>query len=158
LATKLYDEIADKIRGGTYYQLENEKTINAENFLEIPTLKRMDLQMQFTLNSGQLNLSFEDKKIDILIKNTNDEKSIEVKSNTFLVSKMTLNDDDFQKINDIRIIAEENIIEIFLNDKTTVQARVGLKLGTDKLKITADKEAKINKLMGFRLKYREEVK
>ena len=158
LATKLYDEIAGKIRGGTYYQQEGEKTVSSESYIEIPTLKRMDLQMQFVLKSGQLKLSLQDKKVDIVIKNTEDERSIEVKSNTFFVSKMSLNEDDLREVNDIRIIAEDDIMEIFLNDTSTVQARLGLKLGADRLRITTDSKAVIKKLMGFRLKYREEIK
>lgn len=158
LGTKMFDGISDLIRGEQTYSLERQATVEAGATFEAPTPKRMDMSMSFRLDGERMKLVFYDKKVEIIIHNEGDRPHIEIRSNTFTTSRLELRAGALDGDNTLRLVAEGNMLELFLNDAYTVHSRIGVNLGEDTLVISAEGKAQLTQLDTYRLKFMEEIR
>lgn len=158
LAARLDENIAGKIRGNSYFKLDNPFDVTPAHSFENDISKRFDIQLEFTLEDGVMEVTSNKGAYRIVFNNTLTSTSVEVYSGNVRCFLMDLRIDELSDKNDVRIIGESKNLEIFLNDKYALTARIDKALEDgDKMIVTSNSKATIHQLLMSKLRFLEEI-
>lgn len=158
LGTKIYDGISDLIRGEQAYKLDSPVQVTSAKDYKFPSEKRMDLELAFSMTGDEFKLQLVDKKVEVILRNNGADSAIEIKSNSFTTSTLKISADALSNDNRLRVIAEGNVIEVFLNDAYTVHSRIGLNLGKDTVRLSTTGSVDLKQAAVYKLKFFEDLK
>jgi sucrose-6-phosphate hydrolase SacC (GH32 family) len=158
LATRLAKTVGEKIRGKQLATLAPQSIKEGSEVVFEGDYTRADIEAKFKLNKSTASISIGEIKIQINAENSfigvnKDENDPTQYFATYRLADGALNGDI-----SVRIIAEEDMIEVFVNDKYALCARVSDFFKSNKIKIIATKgDLNIQDSFVYHLKFIEEL-
>ena len=157
LGARMDGETLELIRGERYFELENPADAGPDSSIALTAAKRCILEVDFVLEGEALTLNYSDKKLKIEIVKNPGESAARVIFNHMTLSEIELDEEQLEGRGTIRIISEADMMEIYINDRYYMPARIGAKLGEEQVSVESDK-ATIYRVEAFHLKTIQEVR
>jgi sucrose-6-phosphate hydrolase SacC (GH32 family) len=158
LATRLDETVGQKIRGRELAKI-TETTLQSGSTTALEgVFSRVDLAATVQLNSSAASFALGDVKVQINAKNnvisvTKDENDPMQYFATYRVPEGSLNGD----VN-VRIIAEDDMIEVFVNDRYSLCARINENMQNKSIQVIAsDGSVTVKNAVAYKLKFLEEI-
>ncbi|MGF7144871.1 hypothetical protein HNQ56_003304 [Anaerotaenia torta] len=155
LGARMAQDTTELIRGERYFTLEEGVDLTAENSFEFTAEKRSDLQIDFRMEES-FSIEFTDKKVAVNITQKEGKKIAAVTFNHLILSEIEIDAQDLLEENTIRILTEADMLEIYINDKYYLPARIGVMMGKERVIVRSNK-AGVTKADAFYLKTRSEL-
>ena len=156
LGARMAKDITELLRGAQYFALEESVTLTAENSYEFTAEKRSDLQIDFLMKDESFGINFVDKKVAVNITKKEGYHLATVTFNHLILSEIMIAEEDLLDQNTVRILTEADMLEIYINDKYYLPARVGVTMGRDKVVVKSN-SASVTNIEAFHLKTRSEL-
>jgi hypothetical protein len=156
LGARMAQDTTELIRGERYFALEEAVNLTAENSFEFTAEKRSDLQIDFLMEEESFGINFADKKVAVNLTKEEGHSVATVTFNHLVLSEIEIDDEDLLEKNTVRIITEADMLEIYINDKYYLPARIGVTMGNEKVVIKSNR-ASVIKIEAFHLKTRSEL-
>ncbi len=155
LGARMAQDTTELIRGERYFTLKEGVDLTAENSFEFTVEKRSDLQIDFRMEES-FSIEFTDKKVAVNITQKEGKKIAAVTFNHLILSEIEIDAQDLLEENTIRILTEADMLEIYINDKYYLPARIGVTMGKERVVVRSNK-ASVTKADAFYLKTRPEL-
>lgn len=157
LGARMDEETTDLIRGERYFELDSAKDVRPGSSVALTAAKRCDIEVDFLLEGETLTLDYAEKKLQIEITKKEGKGVAKVIFNHMTLSEMELDEEQLESRGTIRIISEADMLEIYMNNRYYMPARIGVKLGEEQISIESD-AATIYRAEAYCLKTAQEVK
>jgi len=157
LGARMSQDTTQLIRGERYLERNEASEIGAEETVCFSLERRSDIVVDFLLNGEKLTLDYADKKLEIEIVKKEGESAARVVFNHMTLSEIELDDEQLKLQGTLRIISEADMLEIYINDRYYLPARIGVKLGDEEVTLHSD-DAVICSIEAYHLKTAQEVK
>lgn len=158
LASRICSDISAQIRGRLLAEIDGPITLSNLLNAKIKTPKRFDLDVDFKLENGVMEISFEKNNAVIAIENTVSTAKVTISAGGYQTAEMVLREGALDAINNLRIIAEGKILQLYLNDTYSIVSRVEERFTADEMKFgLVYGTGEVRSAHAYRLKYREEL-
>ena len=158
LATRISSDISEDIRGEKHDEFEKNIEINSSQSVRIDTLKRFDVDVDFKLESGVMEIYFEKNNVYVSIENTPLNQKVKINVGNYQTAEMNLRSGALDNLNQLRLIGEGRILQLYLNDSYSIVSRIGEEFSNDEMVFSiVSGNGLINSIKSYRLKFREEL-
>lgn len=157
LGTRMPQDTTELIRGESYFCMDGAADISTEEPYRFSAERRSDIQLDFLLKGERLALSYAGKKLELEIVKKEDGCAARVIFNHMTLSEIELDGEQLEERGTLRVISEADMLEIYINDRYYLPARIGVKLGEEEVAVTSD-QAVLYGIEAFHLKTPQEVK
>jgi hypothetical protein len=156
LSVKLDSEVGKKIRGRQLSQLGASTLSPSGEAAFSGVYNRLDMDLKLRFNSSASWITAGD--MGIKMDSVNNEIKITKGINGVVYSSLKLPTGSLNGEVNIRVIAESDIVEVFVNDRYSLCGRIGSKLSNAAVKIvSAGGTTDINNAAIYKLKFLEEI-
>ncbi len=156
LGARMSQDVTQLVRGERFFEMDSEARIEPEKTFDFSVGRRSDVEVEFMLEGERLALNYADKKLAVEIVKKEGECAARVVFNHMVLSEMELDWEELEQKATLRVISEADMLEIYINDRYYLPARIGVRLGEESVSIESDR-AVVGRVDAFYLKTADEV-
>lgn len=160
LATRLEKSISKKIRGELLWNSGNMKSDGSNSFDVPGYYDRFDIEFKIAADKTDIYLSIGEGKDEVCIEVNRSQNALRIvapgiSDGGYIFSSMDVDGEWMSEAQTVRVLAEEDIVEVFLGDRYSLCARINRKLSQESLRFIG--RSAIEEIRLYRLKWLEEV-